>query len=138
MKKIILFLFICLLYCSFTVKAAPSIIGTWYGLKDGSPVTVVFRNDQTVSIQADAFSAMSFTGKYKIDSSVSPIAVDLTIPGGMVCAAIVNFSNSEEMEFFGIFGALGYTQRPAAIDANSKRPEALYLKLSRDSTVIEQ
>src|SRR3954447_9395937 len=104
MKKVktILSLFLCLLYFSSTVKAAPpSIIGTWYGLKDGSPVTVIFRNDQTMSIQATAFSSLSFTGKYKIDSSVNPIAVDLTIPGGMVCAAIVNFSNPGKMEFFG-------------------------------------
>src|SRR3954447_16786698 len=107
MKKVktILSLFLCLLYFSSTVKAAPpSIIGKWYGLKDGSPVTVVFRKDQTMSIQAEAFSSLSFTGKYKIDSGVSPIAVDLTTPSGMACAAIVNFSHPGEMDFFGFFG----------------------------------
>src|SRR5436853_4282152 len=124
--KIILSLFLSLLYCSFTVKAAPpSIIGTWYGLEDGSPVTVVFRNDQTMSIQAEAFSSLSFTCQYKIDSSVSPIAIDLTgIPAGMICTAIVNFLNPGKMEFFGLFGAPGYTQRPATIDSNPKRPDA--------------
>src|SRR4051794_38493588 len=92
--KIIFSLFLFLLYCSLTVQAAsPSIIGTWYGLKDGSPVTVVFRSDQTMSVHADAFSGLSFTGRYKLDSSVNPIAVDLVMPSGMVCAAVVNFSN---------------------------------------------
>src|SRR4051812_37988422 len=92
--KIILPLFLYLLYCSATVKAIspPSIIGKWYGFKDGGPVTVEFRNDQTMSIQTAAFSSLSFTCQYKIDSSVSPIAVDLIIPGGMACAAVVNFS----------------------------------------------
>jgi endoglucanase len=135
--KTVFSLFTCFLYFSFTVKAAPpSIIGKWYGLKDGSPVTVVFRNDQTMSIQTEAFSSLSFTCRYKIDSSVSPIAVDLIMPSGMVCAAIVNFSNGGEMEFFGLFGAPGYIQRPASIDANPKRPEALYLKLSQNSRII--
>src|SRR3954447_25272566 len=99
MKKVktILSLFLCLLYFSFTVQAAPpSIIGKWYGLKDGSPVTVVFRNDQTMSLQAEAFSSLSFTGQYNIDSSVSPIAVDLTMPSGMACAAIINFTEDGE------------------------------------------
>ena len=138
--KIIFSLFLCAFYFHLPVKAIsnPSIIGKWYGLKDGSPVTVVFRNDQTVSIQSDAFSSLSFTGRYKIDSNVSPIAVDLSIPSGMVCAAVVNFSNSGKMEIFGFFGAPGQTQRPATIDTNPKRPDALYLKLSRDSKIIEQ
>src|SRR3954468_19892541 len=117
MKKarITLSLYICLLCCSFSAKAAsPSIIGKWYGLKDGSPVIVVFRNDQTMSIQADAFSSLSFTCQYIVDSSVSPMAIDFTgIPPGMVCAAIINFSSSDKMELFGFFGAPGYTQRPA-------------------------
>lgn len=137
--KTIFSLFICLLYSSFILKAAsPSIVGKWYGLKDGSPVTMVFRSDQTMSIQTDAFSSLSFTCRYKFDSSVSPAAVDLIgIPGGMVCSAVVNFSHGK-MEFFGLFGAPGQTQRPAKIDTNSKRPEALYLKLSRDPKIIVQ
>jgi endoglucanase len=139
MKKIktILPLLLCLLLFGFTVQAAPSIIGKWFGLKDGSPVIVDFRNDQTMSIQADAFSSLSFTCRYKIDSSVSPATIDLIdIPGGMVCSAIIRFSGNSDMEFFGFFGAPGYTQRPASIDANSKKLEALYLKLSRAAKMI--
>lgn len=135
--KIIFSLFLYLLYSSFTAQAAPhTIIGKWYGLKDGSPVTVVFKNDQTMSIHAEAFSSLSFTSRYKIDSTISPITVDLIMPGGMACAAIINFPNEGEMEFFGYFGAPGQTQRPANIDPNPKRPDALYLKLSRNSKVI--
>ncbi len=139
-SKIILSVFLSFLCWGLTIKAAPvSILGKWYGLKDGSPVTMEFRNDQTMSIHADAFSSLSFTCRYKIDSSVSPIAVDLIdIPPGMVCAAVINFSNSGNMEFFGFFGAPGQTQRPANIDANPKRPDALYLKLTHDAKIIEQ
>ena len=138
--KILLTLFLCLLYCGCYAKQnPPSIVGKWYGMKDGSPVTLVFRNDQTMSIRSEAFSGLSFSCQYKVDSSSSPMAVDLTaIPGGMICAAIVQFSDSGTIEFFGLFGAPGYTQRPAAIDPNSKRPEALYLKLSRDAKVTAQ
>lgn len=139
MKKIkaIFPLILCLLCFGFTLKAAPSIIGKWHGFKDGSPVIVEFRNDQTMSIQADAFSSLSFTCRYKIDSSVSPATIDLTdIPGGMVCSAIIRFSEHSELEFFGFFGAPGYTQRPSGIDANSKKLEALYLKLSRNAKFI--
>ncbi|MBK7098329.1 MAG: glycoside hydrolase family 5 protein [Sphingobacteriales bacterium] len=135
--KIIFSLFLCVFYFSLTVKATPpSIIGKWYGLKDGSPVTVMFRNNQTMSIQADAFSGLTFTSHYKIDSSVSPIAVDLIMPGSMICTAILNFSDHGEMEFFGFLGTPGQAQRPAKIDSNPKRPDALYLKLSRDIKVI--
>src|SRR5204863_3530385 len=90
-------------------------------------------------IHADAFSSLSFTCHYKIDSSVHPITVDLTdIPGGMGCSAIVKFSGDSEMEFFGFFGAPGHTQRPANIDSGSKRMDALYVKLSRDSKIIKK
>lgn len=138
--KILLTLFLCLLYCGCYAKGnPPSMVGKWYGVKDGSPVTLVFRNDQTMSIRSEAFSGLSFTCQYKVDSSSSPMAVDLAvIPGGMTCAAIVRFSDSGMIEFFGLFGAPGYTQRPAAIDPDSKRPEVLYLKLSRDAKVIAQ
>jgi endoglucanase len=128
-----------LLFSAFFASAVPSsIIGKWYGFKDGSPVIVVFRNDQTMSIQTDAFSSLSFTGSYKVDSSVNPTALDVTVPSGMVCAAIVNLSKSGQLEFFGFFGAPGHTQRPTTMDANPKRPDALYLNLSRDSKVIQQ
>src|SRR5438105_10060787 len=95
----LIFLLLLSVCFSAIVKAftPPSIIGKWYGLKDGSPVTVIFRNDQTMSIQAEAFSSLSFTCQYKIDSGVYPITVDLTgIPPGMVCAAIINFSNADK------------------------------------------
>src|SRR5437763_15537290 len=79
--KVIFSLFLCVFFFNATVKAItpPSIVGKWYGLKDGSPITLVFRNDQTVTIHADAFSSLSFTCQYKIDSSVFPIAVYLTV-----------------------------------------------------------
>jgi hypothetical protein len=70
---------------------APKIIGTWYGLKDGSPVTVVFRNDQTMSIHADAFSSLSFTCQYKIDSCIIPMDFYLAFPRGMSCDEIAYF-----------------------------------------------
>lgn len=116
-----------------------TIIGKWYGLKDGSPITMEFRNDQTVSIKTDAFSSLSFTCKYKIDSSVNPVAIDLIdIPGGMICSGIIKLTDNDQIQFFGFFGAPGYTQRPANIDSNSKRMDGLYVKLSRDAKVIEQ
>ncbi|MGH2643919.1 MAG: glycoside hydrolase family 5 protein [Chitinophagaceae bacterium] len=137
--KILLSILTLMLFSTFLARAtAPSILGKWYGLKDGSPVTVVFNKDQTMSIQTDAFSSLSFTGSYKIDSTVHPVAVDVTIPGGMVCAAIINFSGDGRLEFFGFFGAPGQTQRPAMINANPKRPDALYLNLSRNAKDIEQ
>lgn len=138
--KNLLTLLLCLFYCVCHAKAMPpSIIGKWYSMKDGSPVTVVFKNEQTMSIHSDAFSGLSFTCQYKVDSSSSPVALDLTaIPGGMICAAIVHFSDLGTIEFFGLFGAPGYTQRPATIDPDSKKTEALYLKLSRDAKVIAQ
>ena len=92
--KVIFLLFLCVFYCSATGKAItpPSIIGKWYGFKDGSPITLVFRTDQTMSIKADAFSSLSFICQYKIDSSVSPITVDLIgIPSGMACSAAISF-----------------------------------------------
>jgi len=140
MQRVKITFILLFLYCAFSVNAAPpSIVAKWYGLKDGSPITMEFRNDHTASVKADAFSSLSFTCKYKIDSSVTPIAIDLTdIPPGMVCSAIINFSNSGEMQFFGFFGAPNYTQRPATIDSNSKRFDAFYVKLSRDSKILEQ
>lgn len=136
--KIIFSLLLSILFCSFTKAASPPIIGKWYGFKDGSPVIVEFKKDQTMSIQAEAFSSLSFKCQYKIDSNVSPIAIDLTLPDGMVCSAIIQFSNIGKMEFFGFLGAPGQTQRPTKIDGNPKRPDALYLNLSRDSKVIVQ
>jgi endoglucanase len=40
------------------------------------------------------------------------------------------------LEFFGFFGIPGHTDRPTSMDRNPKRPEALYLKLSRDAKII--
>jgi endoglucanase len=127
-------------FSSSLLNAAPfpAIIGKWYGLKYGGPVTIEFRNDQTMSIQTDAFSSLSFSCKYKIDSTVSPAAIDLIdIPGGMTCSAIFKLSGKNEMELFGFFGAPGYTQRPATIDSASKRFDAFYLKLSRETKIIQ-
>ena len=124
--------------CATHSDKSSSIKGEWYGLKDGSPIAVDFRDDQTMSIHAEAFSALSFTGQYKVDFDAKPIAIDLTYPSGMVCAAIVNISEAGEMEFYGLFGAPGQTQRPANIDKNPKRQDALYLKLNRDKNIIEQ
>lgn len=138
--KIIFLFLICTIYCNLTVNAAttPSIVGKWYGQKDGSPVTLVFRNDQTMTIKTEAFSSLSFTCKYKIDYNAKPIAIDLIeIPGGMACSAIVNSSSDKELEFFGFFGAPGQTQRPTTIETNPKRPDGIYLKLSRDSKIIK-
>jgi endoglucanase len=134
----LLALYLCLVYCGGSAKAMqPSIIGKWYGTRDGSPITVVFKSDQTMSIHTEAFSSLSFSCRYKVDSSDNPIAVDLSdIPGGMICAAIVRFSDPASMELSGLFGAPGYTQRPAQFDPDPKRPEALYLKLSRDAKTV--
>ena len=131
--------FIFVLICwGFAVQAAPiSLVGKWYGLKDGSPITLEFRNDQTMSIYAEAFSALSFTGQYKVDSAARPMKVDLDIPGGMTCSAIVSFSDKGEMELFGFFGAPGYTQRPTQIEISSTRVDALYLKLSRNANLVK-
>lgn len=124
--------------CVTQSDKSSSILGEWYGLKDGSPVTVKFMDDQTMSIDAEAFSGLSFTGQYKINLDDEPIAIDLTLPSGMVCAAIINFSDAKEMEFYGVFGAPGQTQRPAKIEKNPLRPDAIYLKLNRDKKVIVQ
>jgi endoglucanase len=136
--KIIFTSFVCMVCCAFTVKAAsPSIIGKWYGLKDGSPVTVVFIDGQSMSIKDEAFSSLSFTCHYKIDLKASPVTIDLfDIPGGMVCSGIMKFSDQGTMELFGFFGAPGQTQRPGNIDTRPKRVDALYLKLSRDSKIF--
>jgi|WetSurSiteA1Bulk_404760.scaffolds.fasta_scaffold23047_2 endoglucanase len=136
--KIIILILFCTIYCNLTVNAStnPSIIGKWCGLKDGSPVTLIFRNDQTMTIKTEAFSSLSFTCKYKVDYSLSPITIDLTdIPSGMACSAIVKFSSSKDLEFFGYFGPPGQTQRPTSIDTHTKRPDGMYLKLSRDSNI---
>lgn len=135
----ITFLFLLFVLVSSSAKAiAPTIVGKWYGLKDGSPITVFFNEDKTMSIYAEAYSSLSFNGSYKTDLSTNPIELDLTLPGGMICAAIVSFSGDSEMEFYGIFGAPGYTKRPDSIDKNPKRPEALYLRLSRNPKAFVQ
>jgi endoglucanase len=138
--KIIFLFLICCIYCTLSINAAitSSIVGKWYGLKDGSPVTLVFRNDKTMTIKTEAFSSLSFTCKYKIDYTANPIAVDLTdIPNGMACSAIVRFSNDKELDFLGFFGASGQSQRPNDFEIRSKRPDAISLKLSRDPNIIK-
>lgn len=124
--------------CVTQSDKSSSILGEWYGLKDGSPVTVEFKDDQTMSLDAEAFSGLSFTGRYKINLDVEPIAIDLILPSGMVCAAIISTSGVEEMELYGFFGMPGQIQRPEDVDKNPKRPDAIYLKLNRDKKVIEQ
>jgi endoglucanase len=142
MRKIrfILLALLSVLYSSCGKHSDKSslILGKWYGLKDGGRITVEFRNDQTMSIHSEAFSALTFTGQYQIDYDVEPITVDLILPDGIVCAAIMSISNDGTMEFYGFFGAPGYTQRPESVDTNPKRPDALYLKLSRDIKIIKQ
>ena len=136
--KFILLAFLSVIYFSCATHSDRSIIGEWYGLKDGSPVTVKFNDDQTMSMHAEAFSGLSFAGQYKINFDVDPIAIDLTLPSGMVCAGIISFTAAKEMEFYGFFGAPGQTQRPAKIEKDTQRPDAIYLKLNRDKSVIEQ
>ena len=101
-------------------------------------MTVEFKSDLTVIMQTDAFSSLSFTGRYKIDYTVNPAAVDITFPSGMVCAGVVNLTKPGQMEFYGIFGAPGQTSRPVAIDADTKRVDALYFSVTRDAKIIER
>lgn len=119
-------------------KPSPQIIGRWYGF-NGSPVTVLFRENHLLTIKTEAFSSLSFTCHYKINYDVSPIELDLTdIPGGMVCLAVVKFSGEDKMEIFGYFNAPGQSRRPTNIETNPQSPNGLYLKLSRDSNIIRK
>jgi len=117
-------------------KTSPQVIGRWYGF-NGSPVTVLFRENHLITIKTEAFSSLSFTCHYKINYDVSPIELDLTdIPGGMGCLAIVKFSGEDKMEIFGYFNAPGQARRPINIETNPQSPNGLYLKLSRDSNIF--
>lgn len=124
--------------CGTHSDKSSSILGEWYGLKDGSPVTVKFKADQTISIHAEAFSELCFTGQYEFDFNTEPISLDVILPSGMVCAAIINISDKEEMELYGFIGVPGQIQRPKNIDKNPKRPDGLYLKLIRDEKIFKQ
>lgn len=136
--KIVFSLFVCLLISVLTVNAASnSIIGKWYGLKDGSPVTMTFIDNQSMSIKDDAFSSLSFACHYRIDLKTTPATIDLfDIPSGMVFSGIIKFSADGTLELFGFFGAPGQTQRPSNMDSNSKRLDAFYIKLSRNSRLF--
>src|SRR5205823_2664338 len=120
--------------------APHSILGKWYGMKEGSPMTVEFRQDGTAIFKVDADSNASYTCRYRVDERASPVALDLLgirpKSFNMQCAAVVVFYDRGELEIFGNLGAPGRTARPKAIDPNSPRFDVLYLKLSRDSRVI--
>src|SRR5438477_9805606 len=58
--------------------ATPSLLGKWYGLQEGSPMTVEFRKDGTISVKVEANSNASFTCQYRADYGTTPVTVDLT------------------------------------------------------------
>src|SRR5205823_1352762 len=58
-------------------QPGPSLLGKWYGMKEGSPMTAEFRPDGTVTFKVDANSNSSYTCRYRVDEKASPAALDL-------------------------------------------------------------
>src|SRR5947207_255327 len=73
--------------------APHSIVGKWYGTKEGSPLTAEFRQDGTATFKVDADSNASYTCRYRVDERASPVALDLLgirpESFNMQCAAVV-------------------------------------------------
>lgn len=139
MKKIIyIFLFFYIIFCSSLQAFTPTVVGKWFGQLYGGPMEIEFREDQTVTIQTDSFSSLSFNCRYKINLNVNFVTIDLIdIPGGIIFEGIIKFSSDNEMELFGFFGSPGNIKRPNYIDSNSKRLDALYVKLSEESKLVQ-
>ncbi len=121
-------------------KPQIDIVGTWNGKsQDGSPATMIFNEDGTVSIMmtAEGYN-LSMAGKYTVDYTTDPIALDLRdidlSEFGMVlyCPAIVAFPDPNRMTFYGMYVEYDGTARPTAFNTHPSQMGEMYLELTKE------
>lgn len=123
-------LFVCML---MGCKSEQSVDGQWYGLRDMSLMTVNFGPDQTISLDSEAFSSLSFDCKYVLNKETNPMEIDLVqATNGMAGAGLARFCDDGSLEMSLNFGAPGMTERPAEINPNPTGLAEIYFKLYRD------
>ena len=114
----------------------PKVQGEWYGLRDKSLMVVTFDEDQ-VNVKSEAFSSLSFSGKYKLDKNTNPMLIDLTeCSNGMAGVGVLQLNNDGTMEMNCSFGAPGMVQRPQGINPQPENMAEIYLKLTRDKAGV--
>jgi hypothetical protein len=121
-------------------KPQIDIVGTWSGKgHDGSPATMIFREDGTVSIMmtVEGYN-LSLVGKYTIDYTTEPVALDMRdidlSEFGMVlyCPAIVAFPDPQRMTLYGMFAEYDGTARPTAFNPRPSQMGEIYLELTKE------
>ena len=143
MKKIVYAVLMLLLVigigCSIMAKKeSRSIVGVWSATHDsGATVIIEFKKDLTMVFTVPDYSEYSFEANYRVNYSTDPISLDFINVdsdgvSGDICLAIVQFSNDNEIVFFGKFGESGQVERPTKFYQYPELPE-LYLLLKKNA-----
>ena len=130
-------LFSLIIYsCSMLrVSESQRITGKWTAFhQSGAEIIFEFKPDMTMTCTVPDAPDYSFTANYTVDNSKNPTTVDLLNIESMniqeVCLAIIQFSDDNKMEFFGIFGEPGQVSRPSEFNKYADIPE-LYLEFNK-------
>ena len=134
--KVILVTAACLL--SWTgCTSQTTVQGEWYGLRDKSLVSMTLDKDQSFNVKSEAFSSLSFSGKYKLDKNASHLLIDLTeCSNGMAGSGVLRLNNDGTMEMNCSFGAPGMVRRPQGINPHPGDMTEVYFKLKRDKVGV--
>lgn len=107
--------------------------GQWYGLRDNALLTLTLNTDSTFALESEASSNYSFSGKYAIDESATPVTIDLTeCSNGMAGAGLLRLNDDGSMEMNVNFGAPGMVERAKEINPQPTEMTNAYFKLTRN------
>lgn len=111
---------------------ATNIIGTWYGLQYGSPMTVVI-NDSTMTFGNPAWSSMCFTTNYKIsDYRGDTFDIDLANVSGMGGKGIGQFKSPDNLKIAVVLGPSASIQRPAKFEDVEGMVNSMIINISKN------
>jgi len=124
-------------YLMVSCSGGTSLQGKWYGLRDRSLVTVTLLADQTIEVESEASSNMSFSGKYRLNETPQFTHIDLTeSTNGMEGAGLIRINKDGTIEMNIEFGASGEVQRPKTINPLPTSMTNVYFKLLRDKNSL--
>ena len=113
------------------------VTGDWYGLREKALVTVSFGEDNTFRIENEAFSSMTFSAKYALDESVSPMAIDLSeATNGMGGVGLLRLNADGSLDMNMEFGAPGMVTRPAGMEPDPASMTNIFFHLVRDKESV--
>ncbi|MFC1485907.1 hypothetical protein ACFL55_02650, partial [Candidatus Latescibacterota bacterium] len=120
-------------------KGGNPVIGTWsaiYTLEDAE-VIFGFKPDMTMTCTVPEAPENSFTADYSINMSTKPATIDLVnITSGALpdaCLGIIQFPDSDSMEFMGTFGDAGQVSRPSEFRQYEEIPNIYLYFRKRDN-----